>query len=319
MLKKRNLRNGFATFAKGSVVGLCVIAMGCVKENKSSIQQIRVQTKNQKYSWQRHQAEVLPTGDLKWKPKPFEFKQGKSVRYIDFKNGSDNNNGQSKETPWQHHPYDKNASANSASSKNVDTFIFKRGVTYRGIITIEKSGTKENPIRLTSDPSWGKGDARLLGSTSITSGWKQCTKADAPKGMPNPEKVWYYDDLKLDATMIKESLYYLWEVDGEKTTRLNLSREPNWEHIDPNDPFSQWYMVTKRIHGKKNKKAPKELHWLKIDDKNLVNREPGSLHGARYIGIYGGNMGTPYCGNAGIPSSLHSNITHTELYAKNLC
>ena len=37
-----------------------------------------------KWSWQEPQAKVLPTGDLEWAPRPFEFKAGESVRYIDF-------------------------------------------------------------------------------------------------------------------------------------------------------------------------------------------------------------------------------------------
>jgi len=252
----------------------------------------------------------LPTGDLKWKPKPFEFKVGESIRYIDFENGNDNNDGKSKATPWKHHPWDKNTTANSAKSKGIDTYIFKKGVVYRGVIRGEdESGTEKNPIRLTSDPSWGEGDAMLWGSTAIKGGWKQCTKADVPEGMPSPEKVWYYDGLKLDKTKIKLSLYNFWEVSDEKIVRVELSREPNWKHVVAYDPFSQWYTITKRIHGKKDKKAPKELHWLKIDDKNLVNRKPGSLHGARYIASYGDNMGTPCFGK--------TPVTHNELYAKN--
>jgi len=37
-----------------------------------------------RWSWQEPQAKVLPTGDLEWAPKPFVFKAGESVRYIDF-------------------------------------------------------------------------------------------------------------------------------------------------------------------------------------------------------------------------------------------
>ncbi|MFO8007621.1 MAG: hypothetical protein R6V05_07805, partial [Candidatus Brocadiia bacterium] len=38
----------------------------------------------QEYAWQKPHAKVLPTGDLKWAPEPFEFRPGDSVRYIDF-------------------------------------------------------------------------------------------------------------------------------------------------------------------------------------------------------------------------------------------
>src|SRR5690349_9037078 len=62
-----------------------------------------------RWSWQQPQAKVLPTGDLEWAPQPFEFKPGPSARYIDFEVGADSNDGLSREHPWQHHPWDKNA------------------------------------------------------------------------------------------------------------------------------------------------------------------------------------------------------------------
>lgn len=57
------------------------------------------QNSGAKWSWQEPQAKVLPTGDLEWTPKPFQFKRGKSVRYIDFEAGDDSNDGISKENP----------------------------------------------------------------------------------------------------------------------------------------------------------------------------------------------------------------------------
>jgi len=46
-----------------------------------------------KWSWQEPQAKVLPTGDLEWTPKAFQFKRGQSVRYIDFEAGDDSGDG----------------------------------------------------------------------------------------------------------------------------------------------------------------------------------------------------------------------------------
>jgi hypothetical protein len=57
-----------------------------------------------RWSWQEPQAKVLPTGDLEWAPKAFEFKPGESIRYIDFESGNDTNDGLSKQMPWKHHP-----------------------------------------------------------------------------------------------------------------------------------------------------------------------------------------------------------------------
>src|SRR6059036_1543554 len=87
-----------------------------------------------RWSWQETYAEVDPKGDLKWKPRPFVFEKGDSVRYIDFETGDDANSGAVPATPWKHHPWDPNAtgkSAKSASTREVHTYIFKRGVLYR--------------------------------------------------------------------------------------------------------------------------------------------------------------------------------------------
>jgi hypothetical protein len=62
-----------------------------------------------RWSWQEAQAKVLPTGDLEWAPRPFEFKSGELVRYLDFDSGNDANDGLSKLTPWKHHPWDPHA------------------------------------------------------------------------------------------------------------------------------------------------------------------------------------------------------------------
>jgi hypothetical protein len=50
-----------------------------------------------RWSWQKPHSIVLPTGDIEWAPKPFEFKAGPSVRYIDFESGIGANDGQ-----WHH-------------------------------------------------------------------------------------------------------------------------------------------------------------------------------------------------------------------------
>src|SRR5687768_5882356 len=50
------------------------------------------------FSWQQPHATVKATGDLEWAPRPFEFKAGEVVRYIDFDAGDDANAG-TKEKP----------------------------------------------------------------------------------------------------------------------------------------------------------------------------------------------------------------------------
>lgn len=141
------------------------------------------------WSWQQPQAKVLPTGDLEWAPRPFEFKPGGSIRYIDFDSGNDANDGLSKQSPWKHHPWDPNASGNAKDCKGIHTYIFKQGVYYRGELNANESGTEAQPIILTRDPSWGSGPAVICGS-EIVRGWKK--GADNPL-IPEPEKVWYVD------------------------------------------------------------------------------------------------------------------------------
>jgi hypothetical protein len=98
-----------------------------------------------RFSWQEPHARVLPTGDLQWTPRPFRFERGSSVRYIDFENGRDSNDGASKATPWQHHPWDRNAPGRSAACQGLHTYCFKGGVVYRGSLVARESGKPGDP------------------------------------------------------------------------------------------------------------------------------------------------------------------------------
>ena len=80
-----------------------------------------------RWSWQEPQAKVLPTGDLEWAPKAFEFKAGESVRYIDFESGNDANDGLSKQTPWKHHPWDPNAGGKATACKGAADLHLQAG------------------------------------------------------------------------------------------------------------------------------------------------------------------------------------------------
>ena len=183
-----------------------------------------------RWSWQEPQAKVLPTGDLEWAPKAFEFKAGESVRYIDFESGNDANDGLSKQTPWKHHPWDPNAGGKAAACKGVHTYVFKQGVDYRGEMNANESGTADDPIILTRDPSWGEGPAVICGSEAVT-GWK---KGADNHLIPEPEKVWYVD--------LDWAPRNVWMVgkDGA-VTRIALARTPNWTITDPDDIKSEWW------------------------------------------------------------------------------
>jgi len=67
----------------------------------------------------------------------------------------DANSGEAPETPWQHHPWDPSAAGKSATGAGVHTYVFKRGVIYRGRLVVKDAGQDGQPIRLTSDPAWG--------------------------------------------------------------------------------------------------------------------------------------------------------------------
>jgi len=191
-----------------------------------------------RWSWQEPQAKVLPTGDLEWMPRSFEFRAGASVRYIDFESGNDANDGLSKQTPWKHHPWDPEAGGQAAACKGVHTYVFKQGVIYRGQMEAPVGanhdspvqGTETAPIVLTRDPSWGEGPAVLCGSEAVT-GWK---KGADNKLIPEPEKVWYVD--------LNWAPRNVWMVgrDGA-VTRIALARTPNWTITDLDDIQSEWW------------------------------------------------------------------------------
>ena len=122
------------------------------------------------YSWQEAQAQVTPEGDLLWRPEPFVFRGGDSARYIDYEAGDDASPG-TKDAPWKHHPWDAQASGNAAACAGIHTYVFRRGATYRGVLVAKESGAAGDPIRLTSDPSWGEGEAVICGSVQLTGGW----------------------------------------------------------------------------------------------------------------------------------------------------
>jgi len=253
------------------------------------------------YSWQEPHARVLPTGDLEWAPKPFVFESGESVRYIDFEGGNDEADG-TRAAPWKHHPWDKSATGKAKAYEGIHTYVFKRGVVYHGKLLAndrgKQSGEPGNPIRLTSDPSWGEGEAMLVGSLGIRDGWKKCTEADAPVKMPAKNNVWYID---LDKSFIPRGV---WETYEGKSTRIPLARFPNWQDTNPLDPQVNWAQISRIIRTKKGddgtlwdpkKDSPEEAgqYWL-CDDKNLTNPDPEFYMGARLWGEWWGNMATPH-------------------------
>ncbi len=179
--------------------------------------------------------------EIQWKPLPFEFVAGKSVRYIDFDKGDDANTGQTREQAWKHHPWDANATAKAKAAEGVQTYVFKRGVEYHGALVADESGTADQPISLTSDPAWGEGDALIAGSQAITGGWKKVSAADAKAaGFPTESngKLW---SVKVDGDFTP---WALWVADKTGArTRVPIARWPNWKAEHEYNIFTQWFRV----------------------------------------------------------------------------
>lgn len=216
-----------------------------------------------KYSWETAQAKVLPTGDIEWQPENFEFEAGSSIRYIDYENGDDNNDGLTTSTPWKHHPWDDNATGIADAESGIHTYVFKRGVVYRGHLTAGGSGTPLEPIRLTSDPSWGTGEAYFYGSTGISGGWTQASASTAPT-IPSPEKVWYTDVSLPETKMVVEK-------EGDTYKQLHVARSPNYE-FTPDDLLKTWWTMTLKTETD-------EGLWL-ADRNHLTQEDPAFYEGA---------------------------------------
>jgi hypothetical protein len=239
----------------------------------------------QTWSWQRPHAEVMPQGDLAWAPQPFVYEAGDSVRYVDFAAGDDANSGASKDEPWKHHPWDRRATGRARAARGVDTYVFKRGVVYRGALTARESGRPGKPIRLTSDPSWGEGEAVICGSETVR-GWSRGT---AHADIPEPDRVWV---ARLDFAPRR-----IWMVEGDgQVTRIPLARTPNWQVSDREEVKSEWWVWenpewwieanrTTTVDGKK-------MH-VGIDTRHLT-RDPEYYRDAIVWTEWAIVMGTPF-------------------------
>ncbi len=237
----------------------------------------------QDYAWQVPHARVLPHGDLEWAPEPFAFQAGSAVYCIDYENGDDANRG-TRAQPWKHHPWDPNAGGQAAQASGPATYVFRRGVTYRGVLSPgEDRGTPEEPIRLTSDPSWGEGEARIYGSAIVTD-WQ----LGGHDRMPQRDRVWSAEVDFLPRT--------LWMVgsDGE-ITRLTLARDPNWTEPDPNDPMADWptWENPRWWTGEHVIKVGDQDRHLGIDTQRLT-RPAADYVGATVWTEWGIVMGSPY-------------------------
>jgi len=255
-----------------------------------------------RWSWNAAQADLTESGDLKWKPAPFKFEPSANVKYIDFDGGKDDNAG-TKNAPWKRHPWDPAASGNAKAAKGAATYVFKRGVIYRGTLNATETGSADQPIKLTSDPAWGQGEAKIYGSERV-SGWKQ---GATNKSIPESEKVWYADVDFLPRNV--------WEVKGEQAERIALARTPNWKVSDTEDVMSEWFKWeqpewwTKKWHID----TPKGKRHLGVDKVNLTKGEDyykDAIVRTEYAIV----MGTPYPVKVEAYNAEHKGIVFEGLW-----
>lgn len=116
----------------------------------------------------------------------------KSIYYVDFDKGSDNNAGNSKTKAWKHAPGDPAATLTPLNIvlKPGDEVRFKGGVTYRGNIRINSSGNAAGDITY-SGRAWGTKQAIISGAEPLNVRWTKCTSADQVNGNPNYTKIYY--------------------------------------------------------------------------------------------------------------------------------
>ncbi|MFW6303315.1 MAG: LamG-like jellyroll fold domain-containing protein [Candidatus Sumerlaeota bacterium] len=235
------------------------------------------------YDWNQSYMETTPAGDLIYQTTPFTFAPGQVIRYIDYEGGKDSNPG-TKQAPWKHHPWDPASNVPADANREVDTFVFKGGVVYRGQIEIKGSGEAGNPIRFTTDPSWGSG-LGIIGGSETVSGWQAGRHPD----MPGNQTV-YHVDLDFAPRNV-------WMLDGQNDiTRLHLARTPNWTESDPDDVMSEWWTWDNPQWWKG------EGHTATVDDQKMhkgIDKENLIGEADDYVGGYvwtewGIVMGSPF-------------------------
>lgn len=177
--------------------------------------------------------------DIRWKPLPFALVTGESRRFIDYAQGDDQADGLSPTSAWKHHPWDAAATGRAAAAAGIHTYVFKRGVVYRGQLRPDESGAPGDPIRLTSDPAWGEGAATISGAHAVRGGLQR-TAADElnAAGFP-PAAHGQVHHVAVPGDFVPHAAWAL-HADGSRS-RLPIAREPDWETTDTVKRFAQWW------------------------------------------------------------------------------
>jgi hypothetical protein len=185
----------------------------------------------QPYFWQIPQAGVSPQGTLTWAPEPYTPPTLIDTRYIDFVGGNNNADGLTQATAWKHHPDDPAAPTNLRNGPRGRTYVFKRGVTYRGEITLASA----QDLTFCSLPTWGTGEAVLSGAELFAGSWTQSARTGDIATAPASANIW-------QATLPTGFRPYLvWRETPSGPVRQKVARHPNWHPTDPRDPHADWW------------------------------------------------------------------------------
>jgi len=270
---------------------------------------------SQEYHWQIPNAKVIATGDLQWDPKPFKYPvtAGEDVRYIDYKNGDDNQDGKTKKTAWKHHPWDTRATGKAQACEGIKLYVFKGGVYYRIIregpeafLRADDSGKPGYPVRLTSDPDWGNGEAVIAGSKAIAGVWQKATADDVPERM-NPDNIWFIDIEMPRAPQIQvpPSVRQNFKVPGvgrNMTDMILFEVAPNGDIQDLHIASDAGWNMTNRnfaMHHWNQWDGEKDMHDengeedIQGYDDALVGLDPDYFDGGTLWSQYGWIIGTP--------------------------
>lgn len=146
--------------------------------------------------------------------------------FIDYANGSDANDGQSRESAWKHAPGDPNATqkAGRYTPKAGDVFLFRGGVEYLGSITVPAGGNDGNPVTYKGN-GWGEERARLSGAARLDVTFAPCSSAEDCYGNENWKNLF--------KTQLPEKVNPL--------TPMYFGGERVWLARDPNQPDPFWF------------------------------------------------------------------------------
>ena len=97
---------------------------------------------------------------------------GSGPFYISSSLGSDSNNGTSTATPWAHHPWDTNKTANAACTLAGDNVVYMRGgdVWYAANFTTGQAGSDAHPITTSNLGGFGSTTLPLISAGALLNG-----------------------------------------------------------------------------------------------------------------------------------------------------